>query len=224
MATGNPSSRPVPNGSQLAARVAFVASAVFIVLLAILHVLKPELDPSWRFISEYELGDHGWVMRVAFFSLALSCSGLCVTLCSQARSIGGYLGLAMLLLSAIGMTIAGIHVPDRVNRLHEVGAMLDHLPFAALLINWSLSRNGAWSSARRMLRWTAGLPLLGLVIFVGSMIVMLPRHGGQPGPEVLVGWPNRIMILAHCAWIMPVAWHAMHLERVADNPMTGSQQ
>jgi hypothetical protein len=54
--------------------------------------------------------------------------------------------------------------------------------------------------------------LLGLIIFVASMIVMLPRNGGQPGPEVLVGWPNRIMILAHFAWLMPIAWWAARLD------------
>ena len=183
---------------------------MFILLLGALHILKPDLDPSWRFISEYELGDYGWVMRAAFLCLALSCAGLLVAIVSQVRGVVGYLGLGLLLLAAFGMTLAGIFVPDRVNRLHEVGAMLDHLPFAALFINWSLSRNKSWSTGRSMLRWTAGIPMLGLVIFIVSMGIMLPRNGGQPGPEVLVGWPNRIMILAHCAWLMPVAWYTMH--------------
>ena len=197
--------------SRIAARIAFVASAMFILLLAALHILRPDLDPAWRFISEYELGDYGWVMRVAFISLSLSCFNLCVALSSQVRGVAGYLGLALVLLAAVGMAIAGIFAPDRVNKLHEVGAMLDHLPFGALLVNWSLSRNAAWRPARRMLLCTAGIPLLGLVIFVASMVTMLPRNGGQPGPEVLVGWPNRLMILAHCAWLMPVAWYTITL-------------
>jgi hypothetical protein len=45
-----------------------VAAAAFVVLLAALQVLKPELDPSWRMGSEYAIGDYGWVMRIAFFS------------------------------------------------------------------------------------------------------------------------------------------------------------
>jgi hypothetical protein len=48
-----------------------------------------------------------------------------------------------------------------------------------------------------MLLWTSVLPLLGLAIFIISMATILPHHGGRPGPGVLVGWPNRIMILAH---------------------------
>jgi Protein of unknown function (DUF998) len=209
MAMSTVATKPLTDLSRTAARLCFAASAAFIFLLAALHILRPDLDPSWRFISEYELGDFGWVMRVAFFCLALSCGSLCVAVVSQVRGVTGYLGLALLLLAAFGMTLAGIFVPDPINKIHEVGAMLDHLPFAALLISWSLSRNEAWSSARRTLRWTAGLPLLGLVCFVVAMGVMLPRNCGQPGPEVLVGWPNRIMILAHCAWLMPVAWCAI---------------
>ena len=205
------SPRPISRRAHFAARLSFASSAAFIVLLAALHVAKPDLDPSWRFISEYELGDYGWMMRLAFFSLALSCTSLCVAIHSQVRGIAGYLGLALLLLAAFGMALAGVFVPDPDNKLHEVGAMLDHLPFAALFINWRLYRNPAWADSRRMLIGTAGLPLLGLAIFVGSMAIMLPRHGGRPGPEVLVGWPNRIMILAHCAWLMPLARRAARL-------------
>jgi hypothetical protein len=25
-------------------------------------MLKPEIDPAWRFISEYSIGHHGWMM------------------------------------------------------------------------------------------------------------------------------------------------------------------
>ena len=196
--------------SRAAARLCFVTSAAFLVLLGALHILRQDLDPSWRFISEYELGDYGWMMRLAFFCLSVSCSSLGVAIFSQTRGIAGSLGLGLLVLAAFGMTLAGVFVPDRDNRLHEVGAMLDHLPFAALLINWSLSRHEFWADGRSLLRWTAGIPLLGLMIFVVSMGIMLPRNGGQPGPEVLVGWPNRVMILAHCAWLMPLAWYIWH--------------
>lgn len=203
----------------LAARLAVFFSLVFVVLLVALHFLRPDLDPSWRFISEYELGDFGWVMRLAFFSLAASCFTLILAIASQAKTIGGWIGMGLVLLAAAGMTLAGIFAPDENNKTHEVGAMLDHLPFAAVLINWSLSRHREWKNARLLLTVTAPLPLLGLAYFVGSMIVMLPRNDGKPGPEVLVGWPNRVMILAHCAWIIPVAWHVLNRARTPIEPI-----
>lgn len=201
-----------------AAYVSFAASAAFILLLSALHLLRPDLDPSWRFISEYELGDYGWMMRVAFFALALSCLSLVAAIAGDVCGIAGYLGLGLIVLAAAGMALAGTYAPDKDNRLHEVGAMLDHLPFAALFVTWGLLRNPNWSRFRGTLLITTGMPLLGLVIFVASMIIMLPRNNGQPGPEVLVGWPNRIMILAHCAWLMPVAWCAAKLHDPPSSP------
>ena len=52
------------------------AGITFIILLALLHVIKPDIEPSWNFISEYQVGHFGWLMSLAFVSLALSCSVL----------------------------------------------------------------------------------------------------------------------------------------------------
>jgi hypothetical protein len=215
--------QPVAAMSQMAARLALAAVGTFLVLLAALHVLKPELDPSWRVISEYALGRYGSLMTLAFLSLALSCASLAIALRPHIRSIGGKIGLAFLLLSAVGITIAGIMPTDPITtsrdaltpngRLHELGALLDVTPFAALLISWSLARrNPAWSSARRVLFWTAGLPVLGLMVFIASVALMLPGNGAF-GPDVLIGWPNRLMMVAYCAWLMTVAWQAIRLGR-----------
>ena len=58
-------SHPSAGVSPGAACVAVVLSAAFLALLALLHFLEPDFDPSWRMISEYELGRYGWLMRLA---------------------------------------------------------------------------------------------------------------------------------------------------------------
>ena len=55
-----------------AARTAIFSGVLFAVLLLSLHVLEPEFDPTWRFVSEYMLGDFGWLMHLAFLTLAVS--------------------------------------------------------------------------------------------------------------------------------------------------------
>ena len=50
---------PAISNPRVPARAAFAFTVTFVLLLAALHVIKPEIDPSWRFISEYALGDHG---------------------------------------------------------------------------------------------------------------------------------------------------------------------
>lgn len=201
--------------SRRAADIALASSCLFIVLLAAMHLLRPDLDPSWRFVSEYEIGAHGWIMRVAFLSLAVGTVALGVALRSSLRTIPGYVGLAMLAVTAAGLALAGLFVSDPITataltrtsagRVHELGAMLDLVPYAAPFINLSLARNAAWSNSRALLRWTAWLPLLGLAVFGGAMAAMLPAEGQTFGPEVQVGWPNRFFLLTQCAWMMVLA-------------------
>jgi hypothetical protein len=120
-------------------------------------------------ISEYSIGDYGWIMALAFLSLAVSCVGLIVAIRSQTRTIGGKIGRAFLLVAAAGLIIAAIFTTDPITAsrdeltthgtLHGLGAALGiGFPIAAALIGWSLARNQAWSSARRSLLWAGGWP------------------------------------------------------------------
>ena len=59
--------------SESAIRAILASATLFLVLPAALLMLKPEIDPAWRFISEYSIGHHGWMMALAFLSLAASC-------------------------------------------------------------------------------------------------------------------------------------------------------
>ncbi len=205
---------PVTGVSRAAALVSFAGAAIFVVLLAALHFIKAGLDPSWHFISEYAIGDHGWIMVLAFLSLAVSFAGLFVAVRPLLRTIGGTIGLA--LLSAIGLTIAAIFTTDPITAsgdavttegtLHNLGGTLGiAMPFAAALVGWNLARSPAWFSARRALLWATGLALAAFLVSFVSLGVMVSQNGGRFGPGVPVGWPNRIEMLAYCVWLMVVA-------------------
>ncbi len=224
MAEDTATAKPVTAISQAAARLSLAAAVTFLVLLTALHFIKPEFDPSWRVISEYALGDYGWIMVLAFLSLAVSCVSLFVAIRSQTRTTGGKIGLAFLLVSAVGLIIAAIFTTDPITasqdeltthgNLHGLGAALGTgFPIAATLIGRSLARNQAWSSARPALLWTAVLAWIGFLAFALSMAVMLPQNEGELGPDVLIGWPNRFMMLAYSVWLMIVAWRAIQLSR-----------
>jgi hypothetical protein len=214
--------KPVTVVSPTAALLSFAGAATFVVLLAALHFIKPELDPSWHFISEYAIGDYGWIMVVAFLSLALSYVSLSLAIRSQLRTIAGRIGLALLLVSALGLTIGAIFTTDPITvsedavttegNLHNLGGTLGiAMPFAAALVGWKLARNPAWSSAKRPLLWATGLALVAFVVSFVSLGVMLSQSGGKFGPEVLVGWPNRFEIVAYSVWLMVVAWQTIRV-------------
>jgi hypothetical protein len=225
-----PTGRAMTPRSRTAARISFAAAALFLILLAALHVIKRDMDPSWNMISQYENGRFGWVMQVAFLCIALSCVSLVVAIWSQARSIAGRIGLALLVIAAAGMTIAAFNVPDAVTtpkaemtahgNLHGLGFALGvpSQTFAVILISLSLRRNRAWARGRRMLLWIAQLPWVGLLATLATVIVLLPRHGGKFGPGVLVGFPNRFYIIACCVWLMTAAWGALRLRPSSTGP------
>jgi hypothetical protein len=62
----------------VAAQVTLAAVAAFSILLVLVHVFKPEIDPSWRMISEYEIGHHDWIMQLAFVCWSASVFGAAV--------------------------------------------------------------------------------------------------------------------------------------------------
>jgi Protein of unknown function (DUF998) len=214
---------PVAAISRTAARLSLAAAAAFLVMLAALHLIKPEVDPAWQMISEYEIGRHGWIMVLAFLSLASSCVRLSVAIRSQVRTVSGKIGVTLLMISAAGMTIAAVFTTDPITasqdeltthgKLHGLGFLLGipSFPIAATLVSRSLVRDRAWSPARQALLWAAVLPWIGVLGFVLSVAFLLPRGGGEFGPDVPIGLPNRFLIVAYSVWLMMVAWQVIRV-------------
>lgn len=213
MASNTATAKPVTAISLPAARLSFAAAATSLALLAVLHVISPELDPSWRMVSEYALGEYGWVLALMFLSMAVSCVALFFAIKSQIRTIGGKIGLGFLLATAVGLAMAAMF--DVKHDLHGLSAMIGipSLPIAAMLISVSLVRNQVWSSARRLFLWTANLTWMSLVLMFATLLIGLSQSGGQFGPHVPIGWPNRLLMLAYGGWLMVVAWRAAQLSR-----------
>jgi len=221
MAENSIGTQPVTITSVAAARLSFAAAVTFLVLLAILHFIKPELDPSWHFVSEYAIGSYGWVMMLAFFSLALSCVSLFVAVRSQIGTIGGKIGLAMLLVVAASLVAGGAFTSDPITaskdeltthgHLHGLAAIVSipGFPLAAVLISLSFARQRqASSTVRQSLIGAALLTGVSVAAMFVYIAVALPRHGGNFGPGLVTGWLQRFVVATYCVWLMTVAWHA----------------
>jgi hypothetical protein len=212
----------------LAAKLSLAGATFFLILLALLHFLKPEIDPSWQMISQYEIGAFGWVMRLAFLSLGFSYATLFTAIRPQVHTIGGGVGLALLFIGAVCTVMGGAFTMDPITvtkaqqtahgTLHGLSFMVavPTFPIAATLLARALTQNPRWRSARRPLVWAT---ILTWVAFVGlgvSMAVMLPRGHGTFTSDVLIGWPNRLLIVAYAAWLMTAAWQAFALRRASN--------
>jgi hypothetical protein len=98
-----------PPAARVAAWVSFTLAALFLALIAVLHLLEPRFDPSWRMISEYEIGRHGWITQAAFVAQAISCIALLVTALPQVRTRSGRIGFAFFFAAALGLSIAALN-------------------------------------------------------------------------------------------------------------------
>jgi hypothetical protein len=204
--------------SESAVRAALASAILFLVLLAALIVLKPEIDPAWRFISEYGIGRHGWMMFLAFLALAASCVATVIALWSQLR-VGGRIGIGFMLIGALGLTLAALFTTDPIttpldaqstsSQIHGLGAILgDGIPIGATIITLSLIRNKSWRAARG---WLIGI--LAVVWIVYAWLIMSMPADGNFGPDVPVGWPSRMLLVSYCLWFIVTAWQALRLRR-----------
>jgi hypothetical membrane protein len=80
-----------------------------VIVLTTLHILEPEFDPRFRFMSEYALGDYGWLMTTVFAALGLAPFVASLRLrAAQSQSARARIGLGLLLVAGIFIWLAGI--------------------------------------------------------------------------------------------------------------------
>lgn len=210
-----------PRDSAGAARLAFAASAATLVLLGALHVLSPEFAPSWRMVSEYANGQYGLVLSLMFACWAVGSWALAYGLMPQVIGRGGKIGLVFLVAAGLGEAMASVF--DIKHSLHGVSALIGipSLTIAAMLISISLGRTAGWAAARKALLWTANLTWISLILMAAAFAVLIITYrqaGGDmaAGTEItalpegviaLVGWANRFLVIAYCAWVMTTAWY-----------------
>jgi hypothetical membrane protein len=215
-----------------AANLTIALSVGTLFILAILHILSPEFDPAWRMVSEYANGNYSWVLSLMFAIWALSSWALAYMLWSEVKTTAGRIGLYFLIVSGIGEAMAAVF--DINHSLHGLASFLGigSLPIAALLISTSLGRAEAWSAAKKPLLWSAHLTWISIVLMAGTFALLISTFM-QTGAEMptdsrtvtslpdgviaLVGWANRFLILAFCAWVSITAWFATKVKTNSQN-------
>jgi hypothetical protein len=221
-------SNPITVISLPTAYLAIAAAVTALLLLAGLHILSPEFDPSWRMVSEYANGHYGWVLSLMFVTWALSSWALAIAIWSQVRTLAGKIGLVFLIAAGVGEAMASVF--DINNQpLHDIAGYIGilSLPVAAMLISKGLSAIQPLSAAKKALLWAANLTWMSVGLLVTTFIIMIVTYiqsGAKidpqakvialpPGVIALVGWANRLLIVVYCLWVMTVAWQAIQLQR-----------
>jgi hypothetical protein len=204
------------SSSRTLATVAVSGAIVFLVVLGLLHLLRTDLQPTWHVISEYANGPHGWLMALAFSALAVSCASTVLAMWPYVDGWGGRIGLGLVMLAAIGLSMAALFPADVVQdpmppmswtgTMHAVASMLGNptLMIGMVVLAFALPGLTPWQGSGAAL---LSFAVLSWICFVGMMVglfVFLPQ--GTGGPAALVGLGNRLLVVAYAAWLITANW------------------
>lgn len=207
---------PASDGA-IAARAAAGCALAFPFAFVALHLLRTDLDPTWRPISEYALGPHGWLMTLCFALWGAGALALAVALRKEASTRAARIGLALLALGGFGPLLAAVFpmdplgtAPDAMSAsgmVHAASAVVgDLIPIAALVLGVTLTREARiWAASRGPVRLASALAFVLLVLASVAMGVMMPESG-ELGPDVSVGWLMRAFVVASNLWVGVAAW------------------
>jgi Protein of unknown function (DUF998) len=153
--------------------IVFVCAAYYVIVSISLHVLEPEYDPRYRFMSDYAWGVYGWLMTTTFFVLGLAA----LTVAAGLREVhqspwSARIGFGVLAVGAPFVCLAGVF---RGFPLHDVASAvaLPSFVMAALLLSWSFRQAPGWQTIYR----TTLLIGLGML----SAFVSFLANVGMPG-------------------------------------------
>ncbi len=215
---------------------AIVFSIAVLALLAALHVLSPEFDPSWRVVSEYANGQHAWVLTLMFTCWAMSSWTLAYAIWPYVTTRVGRVGLWVLLVAGFGQLLAAVF--DINQPMHGLSDLLGAFgfPAAAMLVSVSLAHCRSPRGGKAML-WFANLTWVTTVATIAAVVLLFVTYthagghvpaDGKPlpigtilpsGVVAVVGYVNRLYVLVSCVWAVLAGKTA--LEFTSPHPSAG---
>ena len=167
----------VANWKQSLGWLVLLTSGFTAVAIALLHVLRPDLNPFDRAISEYVNGPYGFLMTVTFFSQSLgslALAGIMMREGSGQRRIR--IGGALFIVAAIGGMVAGVFPADPASpysrtttgAIHMTAGLVRFLAlsFALPLLSAALATHPRFKKVARVL-------ILFGVLFVITFLVSI---------------------------------------------------
>lgn len=195
-----------------AATIAIGATIVSLAALLLLHLVSPELAPSWRMVSEYANGHYPWLLTLMFVGWAVSSFALIAALWPLSATMLGKFGLFFLALAGVGQTMGAVF--DINHKLHGPAALIGipSLCVAAVLVTMALSRRADVAAPPV---WSAHLPWVSFVLMLAALAMFMsalksagvdmtaqttPLRELPQGVSGYVGWANRLLFASTYLW------------------------
>jgi hypothetical protein len=170
-------------------------------LVVALHVLRPDLNPKTRFVSDYAIGPYHSLMLVAFSTCSLGIVMLVVALYHGVSPAGrSWVGLVLLTISGLCINLASYFHDEPqtssavlLDTVHDSIAQISLLCLALSAVAWSLR-------FRKDQRWRA----LTVPLVVLGVLMCLALVGFILTPQRLMGLSERGLLMLYLLWVFAV--------------------
>ena len=193
----------------------------YAVVIALLHILRTDLNPGYRYLSEYARGPYGALMTSTFFVLSAGSLALFLGLWRSAASRLRFVpGLALWLAWACAVFLAGIYTSDlqgtphtRIGRIHDQMGMIafPSATVALLLLSLALRWEKGWRSV-----WRPAI-ILSMVALISFLL--LDRFGQRD----LGGLDQRIFLAATLTWMWIIGKRMQAIAKAGGVPTAQSK-
>jgi hypothetical membrane protein len=196
------------------ALLAIVGIVAFLLNVATLHLVRPDVNPVLEPMSNYAVGPYGFLLTAADIGGGLAALALTFGLYWGIAPLGrSYVGLFLLGLYGVSVLLAGIFPIDvggeatTVGTIHNIVGNISFFgfPIAVILLSLGMGKDERWRSLRR--------PALAL-----SLVVVLTAILTIVGFNLGIGFgvTQRIANVAALVWMLVVA---LHLRSVAQGAL-----
>ena len=196
------------------ALLTIVGIAVYLLNLAALHFVRPDVNPVLDPMSNYAVGPYGFLLTAADIGLGLAALaltfGLYLSIAPPGRS---YVGLLLLALYGVSVLLSGIFPIDvgaeatMFGTIHNIVGNISFIgfPIAVILLSLGMGKDERWRSFRR------GALALSMVIVLTVILTIVGSNLG-----IGYGVTQRIANVAALVWMLAVA---LHLRSVAQGAL-----
>jgi hypothetical protein len=196
-----------------AKRLAEIATACFgyfVVVLVLLHVLRPDYTPVDHMISDYAVGRLGWVMTTAFVALAAGCLTLGLGMAvAGPRSLPGRAAVLLLWVATVGLLVTATFPTDletaattSTGNIHTASFLVNvvSMILCALLFAVGFRQSDDWRGYRG-----ASL-VLAIALLAAFIAQFMTLHRGAP-----YGLTNRLFVAVLMVWLVATATQLRHV-------------
>lgn len=189
------------------ATLALMCIAYFVLAIIALHFLRPDVNPIRRPTSEYAVGEYGFLMTTAFFSMSVASFTLLLGLYKGVRRPAqSRIGLVLLGIWGVGVLVAmtfpinpeGTQLTT-ISTIHRINGPLIFLclTLGTNLISRRLRRDENWQS---FYHTALTLSLIMLVMFIITVVNVAAKTGFE-------GLCQRAFLVTFITWFILTTLH-----------------